>query len=113
VIVCCEVGGYVFASLLALQAAVPLALIRKTGKRPPPYVSVTKATSHNSKYQEEEESIAMERDAVAQGTNLVVVDDVLATGQTLCAVLEPMQKAGVAAQDISVMVVTCCFIATT
>jgi hypothetical protein len=33
------------------------------------------------------------------------VDDVLATGETLCAVLELTQNAGVAARDISVMVV--------
>ena len=47
----------------------------------------------------------MEQDAVAEGMSVVVVDDVLATGQTLCAVLELIQKAGVAARDISVMVV--------
>jgi adenine/guanine phosphoribosyltransferase-like PRPP-binding protein len=45
------------------------------------------------------------QDVVAEGTNVVVVDDVLATGETLFAVLELMQKAGVATRDISVMVV--------
>jgi adenine phosphoribosyltransferase len=103
-IVCCEAGGFVFASPLALQTRVPLALVRKTGKLPPPHVSVTKATSHISTHREEK-TIEMEQDAVAQGTNVVVVDDVLATGETLCAVLELIQKAGVAARDISVMVV--------
>jgi adenine phosphoribosyltransferase len=103
-IVCCEAGGFVFASPLALQTGVPLALIRKTGKLPPPHASVTKATSHILTHREEG-TIEIEQDAVAEGTNVVVVDDVLATGETLCAVLELMQKAGVAAQDISVMVV--------
>jgi adenine phosphoribosyltransferase len=103
-IVCCEAGGFVFASPLALQTGVPLALIRKTSKLPPPHASVTKATSHISTHREEG-TIEIEQDAVAEGTNVVVVNDVLATGETLCAVLELMQKAGVAARDISVMVV--------
>jgi hypothetical protein len=69
-IVCCEAGGFVFASPLALQTGVPLALIRKTGKLPPPYVSVTKATSHTSTHREEG-TIEMEQDAVAGGKKVV------------------------------------------
>jgi adenine/guanine phosphoribosyltransferase-like PRPP-binding protein len=34
-----------------------------------------------------------------------VIDDVLSTGQTLCAVLELLSKAGVSTGDISIMVV--------
>lgn len=47
----------------------------------------------------------MGRDVVPKGAPVVVVDDVLATGNTLCAVLELLGKAGVGAEDISVMVV--------
>lgn len=103
-IACCEAGGYVFASPLALRTKVPLRLIRKAGKLPPPCISVTKAASHISKIQEEEK-IEMERDAFADGRNVVVVDDVLATGETLCAVLGLLEKAGVSKKEISVMVV--------
>ncbi|KAJ4377233.1 hypothetical protein N0V83_000056 [Neocucurbitaria cava] len=103
-IACCEVGGYVFASPLALRAGVPLRLIRKAGKLPPPHISVTKATSHISKNREEEK-IEIERDAFGTGANVVVVDDVLATGETLCAVLGLLEKAGVATEDVSVMVI--------
>ncbi|KAH9882692.1 hypothetical protein J1614_000057 [Plenodomus biglobosus] len=103
-IAACEVGGYVFASPLALRVGVSLRLIRRAGKLPPPHTSVRKASSHISK-KGEEEKIEIERDAFATAANVVVVDDVLATGETLCAVLELLEKAGVAAQDISVMVV--------
>ncbi len=37
--------------------------------------------------------------------SVLVVDDVLATGKTLCAMLQLLGEAGVNAKDISVMVV--------
>ncbi|KEF60859.1 uncharacterized protein A1O9_02421 [Exophiala aquamarina CBS 119918] len=48
VIACCEAGGFVFASALALQLNVRLLLIREVGKLPPPVVSVTKPRSYIS-----------------------------------------------------------------
>ncbi|EEP80673.1 conserved hypothetical protein [Uncinocarpus reesii 1704] len=38
-IVCCEAGGFVYASALGLRVGVPLALIREAGKLPPPTIS--------------------------------------------------------------------------
>lgn len=35
-IACCEAGGFVYASALALRVDVPLALVREAGKLPPP-----------------------------------------------------------------------------
>ncbi|KAK3613410.1 hypothetical protein LTR56_027901, partial [Elasticomyces elasticus] len=42
VVVSCETGGFVYASALAVQANIPMALIREAGKLPPPTFSVTK-----------------------------------------------------------------------
>ncbi|OQD76755.1 hypothetical protein PENANT_c120G00523 [Penicillium antarcticum] len=39
------------------------------------------------------------------GSSVLVVDDVLATGQTLCAVLRLLEITGVRTQDVSIMVV--------
>ncbi|KAN0076370.1 Phosphoribosyltransferase-like protein [Elaphomyces granulatus] len=107
-VACCEVGGFVYASALALRVDVPLVLIREAGKLPPPTVSVIKPTSHitslasnNSK----EKRIEMERDVVPKGASVVVVDDVLSTGETLCAVLQLLNEAGIGAEDVSIMVV--------
>ena len=36
---------------------------------------------------------------------IVVVDDTLASGETLCAVLQMLEDAGVAAENVSAMVV--------
>lgn len=49
-----------------------------------------------------EKRIEMDQDAIP---TVVVVDDVLSTGKTLCAVLELLKKVGVEAEDVSVMVI--------
>ncbi|EAQ85568.1 hypothetical protein CHGG_06821 [Chaetomium globosum CBS 148.51] len=106
-VVCCEAGGFVFASALASQVNIPLVLIREAGKLPPPTVSVLKSSSHISSAtsHESKERIEMERDVVRKGASVLVVDDVLATGRTLSAVLRLLAEGGVGAQSINVMVV--------
>ena len=106
-VVCCEAGGFIQASALALQVGVPLALIREAGKLPPPTISVPKSTSYISSTADDAKAkrIEMGRDLIPKGGSVVVVDDVLATGNTLCAVLQLLTKAGVDVENISVMVV--------
>ncbi|TGO82203.1 hypothetical protein BPOR_0892g00030 [Botrytis porri] len=43
---CCGSGGFVFASALGAQTGVRLTLVRKSGKLPPPTISVEKSPSH-------------------------------------------------------------------
>lgn len=50
-------------------------------------------------------SIEMESGVIPRSGQVVVVDDVLATGRTLCAVLRLLSEAGVKMERISVMVV--------
>ncbi|KAK4210635.1 hypothetical protein QBC37DRAFT_428487 [Rhypophila decipiens] len=128
-IVSCESGGFIFASALAGHGVdVPLVMIRKAGKLPPPVVSVAKGQSNishassestgsgssgvESSYSkdsgdEEEERVEIERHAIRDpgGASVLVVDDVLASGRTLCAVLSLLREVGVEAERISVMVV--------
>ncbi|KAG9194018.1 hypothetical protein G6011_04053 [Alternaria panax] len=106
-IVCCEVGGLVFAPALATLVSVPLVPIRETGKLPPPTISAIKDASYitglASCQSKVGKRIEIERGAILGCESVVVVDDVLSTGETLCAVLHLLQEAGV--QDIAVMVV--------
>lgn len=105
-VVCCEAGGFVFAPALALHVNVPLALIREAGKLPPPTISTVKLPSHISASESDsskEKRIEMGRDAIPKGVPVVVVDDVLATGKTLCAVLQLLVKAGIDVEDVAVM----------
>ncbi|KAH7308496.1 hypothetical protein B0I35DRAFT_97535 [Stachybotrys elegans] len=105
---CCEAGGYVFAAALALELDIPLALIREAGKLAPPTVSVAKHASHVSSLGSDEpgaKTIEMNRNVIPSEASVVVVDDVLATGRTLCAVLKLLEKAGVNIGNVSVIVV--------
>ncbi|KAK8133404.1 phosphoribosyl transferase domain protein [Apiospora sp. TS-2023a] len=113
-VACCEAGGFVFASALAARVNVPLALIREAGKLAPPTVSTVKSPSHISSVQassggseasDEEKRIEMDWSAVHAGASVVVVDDVLATGKTLCAVLQLLKKAGVEPEHVSILAV--------
>jgi adenine phosphoribosyltransferase len=107
-VACCEAGGIVFASALSLRVNVPLVLIRKVGKLPPPTVSASKSQSHVSSFNRsnlEYERIEVERSAIPKSGPVVVIDDTLATGQTLCAVLQILDEAGISVRDVSVMVV--------
>jgi adenine phosphoribosyltransferase len=108
VVACCEAGGFIYASPLAARVDIPLALIREAGKLPPPTISVIKSPSHISSSvsnDSREKGIEMDRNVVPRGASVVVVDDVLATGKTLYAVLQLLDKAGIGAEDISVMAV--------
>jgi adenine phosphoribosyltransferase len=107
-VACCEAGGFVYASALAARVDIPLALIREAGKLPPPTISVIKSPSHISSSvsgDPREKRIEMARDLLPRGASVVVVDDVLATGKTLWAVLQLLDEAGIGAEDISVMTV--------
>ena len=107
-VACCEVGSFVYASALASRVNVPLVLIREADKLPPPTVSVAKPPSHISSLESDsskEKRIEMELDMVPRGASVVVVDDVLSTGQTLCAVLMLLDEAGIGAEDVSIMAV--------
>ncbi|KAF4332096.1 higher eukaryotic phosphomevalonate kinase [Fusarium beomiforme] len=107
-VACCEAGGFVYASALAQQVDVPLALIREAGKLPPPTVSVKKPSSHISGSESNDlgvKRIEMRQDLIPRGTSVVVIDDVLATGNTLCAVLQLLAEAGISNENISIMVV--------
>ena len=47
----------------------------------------------------------MNPDAISPTASVVVVDDVLATGRTLLAILQLLRKAGISAENVSVLVV--------
>ena len=105
-VVCCEAGGFIYASALAAHVDVPLALIREAGKLPPPTIAVLKDPSHISSSIFNDlgsTKIEMGQDVIPRGASVIVVDDVLATGKTLCAVLQLLNEAGIGAEDVSVL----------
>lgn len=85
VIVGIESRGFIFASVLAFHFHKPLHLIRKKGKLPPDGLVSVVSQSEYSKVELETKK--------GKGKALIV-DDVLATGGTLKAAQELLEKAG-------------------
>lgn len=108
VVACCESGGFVFASALAHRMGARLAIIRKAGKLPPPVISVRKSASFITSLTGQCDGLTgMELGAsvVSKGNRVLILDDLLATGTTLCAMISLLVSAGVAVEDIQTMVV--------
>ncbi|KAM0229213.1 hypothetical protein ACHAP5_011720 [Fusarium lateritium] len=107
-VITCEAGGPNFASALAISLGLPLITLRDPKMLPPPTISVVKHTSHISSHNTNGTSnkrLGMGTDDLRKGASVVVIDDVLATGQTLLTALQLLTAAGIELEDISVMVV--------
>ncbi|KAK5147289.1 hypothetical protein LTR32_001260 [Rachicladosporium monterosium] len=108
VVASCETGGLVFASALAMRVDLPLALIREAGKLPPPTASVISPLSHISSLKSsasKEKEYEIGQSVICSGARVAVVDDVLATGKTLCVILKLLGAVGVGVESIEVLVV--------
>jgi adenine phosphoribosyltransferase len=86
VVVGIEARGFIFASALAYALECGLALVRKPGKLP--YKTVRQA--YTLEYGAD--AVEIHADAIRPGQNVLVMDDVLATGGTLCAVIDLLKN---------------------
>ncbi|MFH1687821.1 MAG: adenine phosphoribosyltransferase [bacterium] len=83
-----ESRGFVFGAALADRLGLGLALARKAGKLPADTVSASYALEYGS------DCIELHQDAVTPGQRVVIVDDLIATGGTLRAVCQMVEKLG-------------------
>ena len=83
-----EARGFIFASTIASHLQRGFVPIRKSGKLP----YTTHAQSYALEYGEA--TIEIHIDAIAPGQEVLLVDDVLATGGTLCAAIELIAACG-------------------
>ena len=79
-----EARGFVLASLLAQRLNKGLLLVRKAGKLPPPVVGVGYSLEYGMD--------RLEMSAEGRPQKIIIVDDVLATGGTLKAVQQLVNK---------------------
>lgn len=88
VIVAAEARGFLFAAPLALELNVGLVPIRKPGKLP--------FDKHSFHYELEYgvDTLEMHVDGVRHGQRVLVVDDLLATGGTVAACCELVERLG-------------------
>ena len=87
-IACVESRGYWFGSLLAQKLQIPFIPIRKVGKLPYKTVSYKYDLEYGSA------EIEMHKDAVKKDWNVLIHDDLLATGGTAIATAELIKQFG-------------------
>jgi adenine phosphoribosyltransferase len=83
-----EARGFLFAPALAYALGVGFAPVRKPKKLPAAVERVEYALEYGT------DSIEMHKDAVQPGQNVLIVDDVLATGGTARATTQLVEKLG-------------------
>ncbi|KFU85760.1 Adenine phosphoribosyltransferase, partial [Chaetura pelagica] len=89
--------GFLIGPSLAQRLGIGFVMLRKKGKLPGP----TKSVSYALEYSKAELEIQL--DAVEPGQKVVIVDDLIATGGTMCAACELMQ--GLKAEILECLVI--------
>lgn len=81
-----ESRGFLLASALACELNAGLVLVRKKGKLPAEKISETYALEYGT------DTLEMHSDSVGKGEKVIIIDDVLATGGTVSAVVRMVNK---------------------
>ena len=83
-----ESRGFIFGAPVALALGVPFVLVRKPGKLP----RETIAQSYELEYGQD--TLEMHTDSIQAEDNVLVIDDLLATGGTVEATVKLVQRLG-------------------
>jgi adenine phosphoribosyltransferase len=89
-----EARGFIFASALSNQMNVGFVPIRKAGKLP----SDTYQESYGLEYGVD--TLEIHKDSCQEGSKVLIVDDVLATGGTAKAAIKLIEKTGAKVSEI-------------
>ncbi|SUU97814.1 adenine phosphoribosyltransferase [Avibacterium paragallinarum] len=83
-----ESRGFIFGAPVALALNVPFVLVRKPGKLP----RETIAQSYQLEYGQD--TLEIHTDAIQTGDNVLIIDDLLATGGTVEATVKLVERLG-------------------
>ena len=87
-VVSVESRGFIVGSALALKLDTGFVPVRKKGKLPYLTHSVTYSLEYG------EDTLEMHQDAIKKGDKVLIADDLLATGGTVAATIELVEKLG-------------------
>lgn len=83
-----ESRGFIFGAPVALALGLPFELVRKPKKLPRETIS----QSYQLEYGQD--TLEMHVDAISEGDNILIIDDLLATGGTVEATVKLVQRLG-------------------
>jgi adenine phosphoribosyltransferase len=85
-IICIESRGFIIGSALAVNLGAGFVPVRKKGKLPAEVITEQYALEYGT------DSIEMHIDAIRPGDRVLLHDDLLATGGTMCATIRLVEK---------------------
>ena len=98
IVVGIEARGYFFAPAIALALNAGFVPVRKPKKLPHKTISVEYALEYGT------DTLEMHADAILPGQNVIIIDDVLATGGTADAVAKLVEMAGGKVKGVGVVI---------
>jgi len=93
-----DARGFIPAGVLAYVLRKPLVMVRKKGKLP----GETIHTAYQLEYGQS--ILEIQIDAAPKGTNVLLMDDLIATGGTLCAAVQLFGNIGCPVTDVGAIV---------
>lgn len=93
-----ESRGFIFGAALARELHLPLILIRKKGKLPAETVIQEYVLEYGK------DQVEVHKDAINAGDKVLVIDDLLATGGTMRAACDLVEKSGAEVAGIALVI---------
>ena len=93
-IVAPEARGFIFSSILSYKMKKGLIPVRKPGKLPYKTVEITYELEYGT------ETLQMHADALKEGDKVIIVDDVVATGGTIKAIIDLVESQNAKVQGV-------------
>ncbi len=97
-IVALDARGFLFGSALAYEMNLPLIIVRKAGKLPGDVMTKTYELEYGKS------SFEIEKNSLASGQKVLIVDDVVATGGTVCAAGELVESLGASVVEVACLI---------